>query len=295
MIEHATPDPSQLRFIAMDMDGTILDDGYQLSAHVAQTLRALQNKGKKLIIATGRIYASAHEFLQGAFEPDGFVCTNGADIYGPNGVRIASHHIPQEAMPALIDASRRHSALVCCYIGDNWIYERYSDMVAFYEQRSGMKGIQRSFDSLSGEDILKFLAIGPHEELLAIREKIAQKASRLLETVFSHSTMLEIMAGGVSKRRGLEECLEYFGGTMEETIAFGDAENDLEMLKAVGVGVAMGNAHASIQAEAPYVTESVDEDGVARFLERFFGIRCNLIHCEAMQPRAELGCSVHGA
>jgi len=107
--------------------------------------------------------------------------------------------------------------------------------------------------------------------------------------------MLEIMAGGVSKRRGLEECLEYFGGTMEETIAFGDAENDLEMLKAVGVGVAMGNAHASIQAEAPYVTESVDEDGVARFLERFFGIRCNLIHCEAMQPRAELGCSVHGA
>jgi hypothetical protein len=272
MIEHDTPDPSRLRFIAMDMDGTILDDGYQLSAHVAQTLRALQNKGKKLIIATGRIYASAHEFLQGAFEPDGFVCTNGADIYGPNGVRIASHHIPQEAMPALIDASRRHSALVCCYIGDNWIYERYSDMVAFYEQRSGMKGIQRSFDSLSGEDILKFLAIGPHEELLAIREKIAQKASRLLETVFSHSTMLEIMAGGVSKRRGLEECLEYFGGTMEETIAFGDAENDLEMLKAVGVGVAMGNAHASIQAEVPHVTESVDEDGVARFLERLFGI-----------------------
>lgn len=256
----------------MDMDGTILDDGYQLSAHVAETLRALQDKGKKLIIATGRIYASAHAFLQGAFEPDGFVCTNGADIHGPKGINIASHYVPQEGMQALIDTSRRHSALVCCYIGDDWIYDRYSDLVAFYEQRSGRRGIQRDFDSLKGENVLKFLAIGPHEELLAIREEIAQKADSLLETVFSHSTMLEIMASGISKRRGLEECLEYFGGTMDEAIAFGDAENDLEMLKAAGVGVAMGNAHASIQAEVPFVTESVDEDGVARFLERLFGI-----------------------
>lgn len=272
MTEQTELDSSRLRFIAMDMDGTILDDGYQLSAHVAETLRTLQNKGKKLIIATGRIYASARAFLQGAFEPDGFVCTNGADIHGPNGIHIASHYVPQEGMQALIDTSRRHSALVCGYIGEDWIYERYSDLVAFYEQRSGRKGIQRDFDSLKGENVLKFLAIGSHEELLAIRKEIAEKADGLLELVFSHSTMLEIMASGVSKRRGLEECLAYFNGNMNETIAFGDAENDLEMLKAAAVGVAMGNAHASIQAEAQYVTESVDEDGVARFLERLFDL-----------------------
>jgi len=84
--------------------------------------------------------------------------------------------------------------------------------------------------------------------------------------------MLEIVARGVSKRQGLEECLRYLGGSLEETIAFGDAENDLEMLKAVKVGVAMGNAHTSIQTAVPYVTASVDDDGVARFLEELFGI-----------------------
>jgi len=275
MTDQETLDPSRLRFIAMDMDGTILDEGYQLSPRVVQTLNRLQRQGKKLIIATGRIYASAHGFLRDAFEPDGFVCTNGADIYGPQGMRIAVHPIPRQTLPALAAAGRHHAnheLLFCCYVGDQWIYEYPSAMVDFYEKRSGVRGLRQSFESLAGEDILKFLAIGPHELLLPLREEIVNSADGLIETAFSHETMLEIMASGVSKRRGLEECLRYFDGTLDEAIAFGDAENDLEMLKAVKVGVAMGNSHASIQAEVPFVTESVDEDGVARFLERLFGL-----------------------
>jgi len=275
MTDQETLDPSRLRFIAMDMDGTILDEGYQLSPRVVQTLNRLQRQGKKLIIATGRIYASAHGFLRDAFEPDGFVCTNGADIYGPQGMRIAVHPIPRQTLPALAAAGRHHAnheLLFCCYVGDQWIYEYPSAMVDFYEKRSGVRGLRQSFESLAGEDILKFLAIGPHELLLPLREEIVNSADGLIETAFSHETMLEIMASGVSKRRGLEECLRYFDGTLDEAIAFGDAENDLEMLKAVKAGVAMGNSHASIQAEVPFVTESVDEDGVARFLERLFGL-----------------------
>jgi Cof subfamily protein (haloacid dehalogenase superfamily) len=275
MTDLATLDTSRLRFIAMDMDGTILDGKYRLSPLVVQTLNRLQRRGKKLIIATGRIYASAQGFLRDAFEPDAFVCTNGADIYGPGGERIAVHPIPRQALSALAAAGRHHAShelLFCCYVGDQWIYEQPSAMVDFYEQRSGIKGLRQSFDSLAGEDILKFLAIGPHETLLHIRDEIAESAEGLLETAFSHETMLEIMASGVSKCRGLEECLRSLGGSLEETIAFGDEENDLEMLKAVKVGVAMGNAHASIQAGVPFVTDSVDEDGVARFLERLFGL-----------------------
>ncbi len=264
--------PSELRFIAMDMDGTILDEGYQLSPYVANTLKKLQNQGKKLIIATGRVYTAAKITLANSFEPDAFVCTNGADIFGPDGTAIAYHHIPVEALPILTEVGRCHDVLFCCYIGEQWIYDRYSPLVDFYEKRTGMKGVQKDFDSLIGEDLLKFLAIGSNEELLEMREELANLAADLLDTVFSHETMLEIVARGVSKRQGLEECLRYLGGSLEETIAFGDAENDLEMLKAVKVGVAMGNAHTSIQTSVPYVTASVDDDGVARFLEELFGI-----------------------
>jgi hypothetical protein len=275
MTDPKIADPSGLRFIAMDMDGTILDAVYQLSPRVARTLNHLQTQGKKLIIATGRTYAGAHGFLKGIFSPDAFVCTNGADIYGPHGMRIANHHIPREVLPALAATGRRHASdevLFCWYVGDQWMYEHPSAMVDFYERRSGIKGLRQNLDSLKGQDTLKFLAIGPHETLLLIREEIVNAAPGPLETVFSHETMLEIMASGVSKRHGLEECLRSLGGTLEETVAFGDAENDLEMLKAVKVGVAMGNAHSSIQTQVPFVTESVDEDGVARFLEYIFGL-----------------------
>ncbi|MCX8014092.1 MAG: HAD family hydrolase, partial [Rectinema sp.] len=61
-------------------------------------------------------------------------------------------------------------------------------------------------------------------------------------------------------------------GSLAETIAFGDAENDLDMLKAVAVGVAMGNSSEMVKGEVPWVTESVDEDGVARFLDRLFPV-----------------------
>jgi len=124
-------DPSKLRFIAMDMDGTILDEGYQLSPHVADTLKKLQNQGKKLIIATGRIYKAAKIVLADSFEPDAFVCTNGADIYNRDGAILASHHIPAEALPILTKVSRDHDVLFCCYVGERWIYDRYSPGVDF--------------------------------------------------------------------------------------------------------------------------------------------------------------------
>ena len=267
------PDAAELRFIAMDMDGTIIDAEYHLSDRVAQTLKRLQKEGKKLIIATGRVYSSAHRYLRGAFEPDGFVCTNGADIYGTGGTRITAHHIPPEAISVLAATGRHYESndlLFCCYIGEQWIYEHPSDMVDFYEKRSGVIGELRNFEGLANEDILKFLAIGPHKTLLKLRAEIAAKAPDLLATVFSHDTMLEIMAHDVSKRHGLEECLARLGGSLDATIAFGDAENDLDMLLGARVGIAMGNSHESFKARVPFVTNSVDEDGVARFLEQVF-------------------------
>jgi Cof subfamily protein (haloacid dehalogenase superfamily) len=262
----------KIKFIAMDMDGTILNEGYQLSARVSSTLNLLQKNGKKLIIATGRILSASRSFLQGAFEPDAFVCTNGADIYGPQNVRIASHHIPCAALPSLIALSRREKTFFCSYVGDQWLFEQPSPMVDFYEKRSGIRGIQRDFDSLSEEDVLKFLAIGSHEDLIEIRKEISMSIGALVDTVFSHDTMLEIIAKGVSKKNGLKECLRYFGGSLDEVVAFGDAENDLEMLKSVKIGVAMGNASPSIHAEVDYIAPSVDDDGVARFLEDFFEV-----------------------
>lgn len=264
------PDPARIGYIAMDMDGTILDASYRISPMVSRTLCILQSSGKRLIIATGRVLGAAVRFLEGAFEPDGYVCTNGADIFGPGRIRIASHHLPAGGLRILAGLARSYPFLFCFYTGEQWVYERPTPMVPFYEKRTGIRGIRTDLDLVIKDDVLKCLVLGPHEGLLEVREKIESEAGSLLSTVFSHEEMLEVMAGGVSKSRGLEECLRFFGASLEEVIAFGDAENDLDMLMEAGVGVAMGNAPESVKARVPWVTESVDENGVALFLRRLF-------------------------
>lgn len=272
MHRNSAPDPRSIRFIAMDMDGTILDAGYRLSPRVKDTLLQLQRGGRKLIIATGRVLGAARNFLQDAFDPDAFVCTNGADIYGAGGQKLAEHHIPSDAHAILKAVSRSHDVLFAWYLGEDWYYERANAYSDFYEKRTGIQGRLVNFDDLDDASIVKCIVIGPRATLLAIRTELAAQAGSLLDTMFSHDEMLEIVAHGVNKRAGLEECLHALGGSLAETIAFGDAENDLDMLKAAAVGVAMGNAPALVKAHVLHIAPSVDDDGVAHFLARYFGM-----------------------
>ena len=79
----------------------------------------------------------------------------------------------------------------------------------------------------------------------------------------------DIIAAGNSKSHGIDKVLEYYGISLEDTMAFGDGGNDIPMLSHVNIGVAMGNASEKVQAAADYVTSSVDEDGIANALRRF--------------------------
>jgi len=181
-------DRTALQFIAIDMDGNILDDSYRLSDRVVAVLATLHTQGKKIIIATGRIFMAAQHYLIEKIEPDRYVCTNCADIFEPKGVQIAAYHIPPQAVPVLIELGRAHEVvahevLMCCYISDQWFYEKPLPAVEFYQKRTGIQGLQRNIESFEGEDILKFLAIGPHEEILAIRDEHGRKAPTMFEII----------------------------------------------------------------------------------------------------------------
>ena len=84
-----------------------------------------------------------------------------------------------------------------------------------------------------------------------------------------HPAFVDIVAPGGGKDLGMDVILEHFGIDLSETMAFGDGENDLPMLRHAGIGVAMGNAEQMVKDEAGYVTGSVDEDGILTALEHF--------------------------
>ena len=259
------------RFIAVDMDGTILDREYRISRAVREALVHCRQHGRKVILSTGRVYSSAAKHLEAAGGADGFVCSNGADVYDAAGGVIHQYHLSETASRRLVRISRDYDSHFCGFLGDIWHYEAERSFTAFYTRRSGMEGVLTNFDNFGALSFTKCLFIDDREKLLSIKARIEAELGDQVQMLFSADFMLEVVTRGVSKSTGLRAFVEHFGGSLDQVIAFGDAENDEDMLHASGHGVAMGNASVEFKARIGHVAPSVDEDGVAVYLKEFFG------------------------
>ena len=261
-----------IRYIALDMDGTILDREYRLSPLVAHTLKECRSIGKAVIISTGRVYSSVinHTAVLGPI--DGYVCSNGADVYDGAGTVLYQAHMNEALSRKVIDIARRFDSHFHVFIGDSWYYETERSYTPFYIGRSGYKGNMVNFDAMGALKLTKCIFLDDHEKLEAIEKALSKELADEAQVLYSADFMLEVVVKGVDKSSGLANCLKHLGGSLEETIAFGDADNDLAMLISSGIGVAMGNAPPEIKEKADIVAPSVNEDGVAVVLREFFGL-----------------------
>ena len=121
---------------------------------------------------------------------------------------------------------------------------------------------------LNGAAVYQLIAFFTQEEEAEIMSFLPGCVATRWNPLFT-----DVVAKGSSKAVGIEQMAAHFGISVEETMAFGDGGNDVAMLRRAGIGVAMGNAEASVQREADYVTTSVDEDGVWNALRHFGLIR----------------------
>ncbi len=258
--------------IALDLDGTILDADYLLSPRVRDTLNTCRKIGKKLIISTGRVLTSAKSQVSALEGVDGFVCSNGADIYQGSGKSIAHFHMDKTLSREIYLLARGFDSHYHAYLGDAWCYERRNAYTDYYVKRAGKEGLKLDFDSYGTLEFTKFMFIDDHEKLELIRKRLVERFGESIQIVYSAPFMLEIVITGVSKAAGLKLCVEYLGASLDQVIAFGDAENDEDMLLAAGMGVAMGNASEDLKAKATAVAPSVDDDGVAVFLKQLFSL-----------------------
>ncbi|MGB4573184.1 MAG: Cof-type HAD-IIB family hydrolase [Rectinemataceae bacterium] len=265
------PKKEAYRYIALDLDGTVLDSTYHVSPKVVAALAAARETGRKIVVSTGRVYASALPHARKFGGADGYVCSNGADVFDGSGTRITAHHLDEKVSRSLIALSRRFDSHFHGFIGDAWHYERETPFTFRYEARSGYAGIASDFDSMPVLGFTKCIFMDDPERLRPIETEIAKTFGPSVRAVYSAPFMLEVMAPGISKSQGLAECLVGLGGSLAETIAFGDAENDEDMLLAAGIGVAMGNAPDDMKARVGRTAPSVGEDGVAVWLADFFG------------------------
>jgi Cof subfamily protein (haloacid dehalogenase superfamily) len=231
--------------------------------------------GIHVIIVTGRMFQSVRPYALEAGIDDPVVCYQGAVVAEPVSGRWLRHEpIPLELARETIAALNGEGFGLNCYVDD----ELYvSEVTPEAKQYAGFQHIELHpvGDLLAWlrEPPTKLVVIGNPEVLQGLKERMIARFDGRLYISTSLPYFLEFASPEVTKAAGLEFVAEHLGFSRKGTVAFGDGENDLELVDWAGFGVAVANAHDLVKERADFVCPSVDEEGVASVLEAYLDSR----------------------
>lgn len=276
-----------VKVIIMDMDGTLLNSQKKISPVTREALIRAQEQGAVLVLASGRpengLWRFAKE-LDMEKHHGILVAYNGAAVIEcETGEVLFQQAMSVEDGKAVLEHLKKFNVrpmvdhgeyMYVNNVFDNVIqYKGKPFDVMQYESRGNGFLLCEKTDLAAFVDfpIRKILTYSEPEYLQAHYQEIREPFKDSLNCVFTADFYYEFTAQGIDKAKALDTVLIAKGYKPEEMIAFGDAQNDATMLKYAGIGVAMGNAGQELKEIADEVTLSLDEDGIAVTLEKYFG------------------------
>lgn len=270
----------EIRLIAFDLDGTLLDDHKKISARSLRALEAAAEKGVILVPATGRIRNAIPKMVMELPSLRYLITLNGAVVWDlEKEERIYQRIFSKEESLTLWDYITQFDAMCDIYEnGQGYMEPGNVDMLERYVHfpemiqlvRDTRKVIPNIREYLSSLDngVEKFNMYFEDRQLQA-RVKADLKKFSYLKATTSVINNIELNHVEADKGRGLEALCRYLGIPKEQVMAFGDGDNDTAMLIAAGCGVAMKNAEPSVKEQADRIAESNNEDGLARIIEEY--------------------------
>lgn len=263
--------------VASDLDGTLLNPQHSLSAYTKKVLQALRKEDIHFIFATGRHHIDVAQMREN-MEIDAFMITsNGARVHDSQGNLIYSKSLEAE-LAYEVSQIAMNDPLVYTHVyrGDEWLINKedaYS--LSFFQDTDFKYQIFNPLDFAS-DDVAKVYftttddALYPH--LVTLKKRLEARYGENISVAFSTLNCLEVMGRKVSKGYALQAVVEKLGFTLQDSIAFGDGMNDLEMLSMAGKGCLMQNANADLKAHLPHleVIGSNADDAVPHYLSKLF-------------------------
>jgi Cof subfamily protein (haloacid dehalogenase superfamily) len=265
--------PTTYKAAAFDLDGTLLRSDKSLSELTLRTIAQLQEQGMLVIIATGRSRESLEPFRSRLDIHTPIICYSGACVMeADTGEEHVHLTMPEPVCRDIVKLSREFHLPLHAYSNHKLYYEPMSVRARSYEVLSRNSSVMVDFDSITSLTFTKAMYIGDVPTIELIRSRLEESYPGALSKVYTYLDYFEIMQARADKRYALEHVLSRFGIRREETLAFGDGENDLEMLAWAGHGVTMANAPQEVLRHARFIAPHNDEDGVARYLRELLDL-----------------------
>lgn len=270
-MQRSRPERLPYRLVYLDVDGTLLTPEREISPATAGVLRRVRDAGVLLGVATGRKYDSALPYARAAGARAPMILYNGGRVETP----LERSVLYRKDLP--VRHARRALALLPAYdiqcnlyIDDDLYVEEMTPRLRESMEKDGVRAeVAGDLERLLNRDPAKLLLIGRPGELEAFRAAYLRGLTDPPHLVRSEPTYLEILPRGVSKGAALRRVCRHLGIPLRATLAVGDSFNDVEMIEAAGLGVAMGNSPAEVRRKADFVTATNRRDGVAEAMERF--------------------------
>ena len=252
------------RLLALDLDGTVLDEHCQLPMGHALAVRAIQRLGVPVVIATGRGLLTARLPYHQLGLDGPLVCFNGGWLGHPVHGTIAARMLNEHDVHALMDALKDHDGVVCCYPNaETWVMSHETRLTRTWRHLYQVPiEIRPDIRTAWRGDSLKMMYVDTPERVLATRDYLNDRFHGRFHVVISQPDRMEILPTGITKGWGVEQLAARLGIPREAVWAVGDADNDLEMIRWAGHGCAMGQASHQVKAAARHVLPSVDARGL---------------------------------
>ena len=282
---------NDIRIVALDLDGTLLDSQKRLSERNRAALARAAEQGILIVPTTGRFFGMMPPAVRNLPFVRYAITINGAQVYDrETDTALVRDEIPLQTALGIMETLDKYDVIYDCYRQNwGWMTAALQEKAADYATNEHYLKMVREFrkpvpelkahlrETADGGDVQKVMLFATNREKSAaidcLRKLSDEIAARFPEIKVTSSTWnnIELNIRTAHKGNALKRFAEHLGFTLENCMAFGDGMNDFTMVEAAGVGVAMANAEPEVKRVAKVVTVSNDEDGVAVVLDKYCG------------------------
>ena len=251
-----------VKAIFFDIDGTLIPIGQHIMPQdTIDALEQLKKKGIKIFLASGRGMNELN-IITDTVSFDGYITLNGQVCLNEAFEVFYGNPIPPKDLNVLAEMFSDKKIPMIMVEKDKYYINYMNEEVIAIQKEIGVDS--HEIEPYAGNPVYQVIVYADAQMTEELFEKLPNcKWSRW------HSKGIDIFSKNGGKMIGIRKTLEYFGITREETMAFGDGDNDAEMLEFVEIGVAMGNAVEKTKAAADYITTAQDEQGISNALKHF--------------------------